>query len=146
MSTRLRRDECLPRHRAREFIAFLKKIDRLVAKHLDIHLMLDNYATQMAAEVKAWLAKHPRFKTHFTPTSSSWLNMVERLFAEITRQRTRRAVFTSVDELKLAIEAWLAQWNYDPKPFTRTAKPNRILAKHRRAKKALAEASGNANE
>lgn len=134
--------ECLPRHRAREFIAFLKKIDRLVAKHLDVHLVLDNYATHKTAEVKAWLAKHPRFKTHFTPTSGSWLNMVERLFAEITRQRIRRGVFTSVEELKSAIEAWLAQWNADPKPFTWIAKPSRIIAKHRRAKKALAEASG----
>ena len=134
--------ECLPRHRAKEFIAFLKKIDRLVAKHLDVHLVLDNYATHKTAEVKAWLAKRPRFKTHFTPTSSSWLNLVERLFAEITRQRIRRGVFTSVDELKLAIEAWLANWNADPKPFQWTTKPGRIIAKHRRAKKALAEVSG----
>ena len=134
--------QCLPRHRAKEFIAFLKKIDRIVAKHLDVHLVLDNYATHKTAEVKAWLAKHSRFKAHFTPTSSSWLNLVERLFAEITRQRIRRGVFTSVDELKLAIEAWLAQWNADPRPFEWTAKPNRIIAKHRRAQKALAEASG----
>lgn len=134
--------ECLPRHRAKEFIAFLKKIDRIVAKDLDVHLVLDNYATHKTAEVKAWLEKHPRFKTHFTPTSGSWLNMVERLFAEITRQRIRRGVFTSVDELKAAIKAWVDAWNDDPKPFTWTAKPSRIIGKHRRAKKALADTSG----
>ena len=134
--------ECLPRHRAKEFMAFLRKIDRLVAKHLAVHLVLDNYATHKTDEVKAWLDKHPRFKTHFTPTSSSWLNLIERLFAEITRQRIRRGVFRSVEELKLAIKAWLAAWNADPRPFQWTAKPNRIIAKHRRAKKALAEVSG----
>jgi transposase len=134
--------ECLPRHRAKEFVAFLKKIDRIVAKHLNVHLVLDNYATHKTAEVTAWLAKHPRFKLHFTPTSCSWLNLVERLFAEITRQRIRRGVFTSVEELKVAIEQWVAGWNADPKPFVWTAKPRRIIAKHRRAKKALAQASG----
>jgi transposase len=133
--------ECLPRHRAKEFVAFLKKIDRIVAKHLNVHLVLDNYATHKTAEVTAWLAKHPRFKLHFTPTSCSWLNLVERLFAEITRQRIRRGVFTSVEELKVAIEQWVAGWNADPKPFVWTAKPSRIIAKHRRAKKALAQAS-----
>lgn len=134
--------ECLPRHRAKEFIAFLKKINRLVAKHLSVHLILDNYATHKTAEVAAWLAKHPRFTLHFTPTSCSWLNLVERLFAEITRQRIRRGVFTSVQQLKSAIEQWVAAWNEDPRPFVWTAKHGRIIAKHQRAKKALAEASG----
>jgi transposase len=134
--------ECLPRHRAKEFVAFLKKIDRIVAKHLNVHLVLDNYATHKTAEVMAWLAKHSRFKLHFTPTSCSWLNLVERLFAEITRQRIRRGVFTSVEELKAAIKQWVAGWNADPKPFVWTAKPGRIIAKHRRAKKALAQTSG----
>ena len=78
--------ECQPRHRAKEFIRFLKRIDRCVKRHLDIHLVLDNYGTHKTPEVKAWLAKHPRFKLHFTPTSASWLNLVERFFAEITHQ------------------------------------------------------------
>jgi transposase len=77
--------ECLPRHRAKEFIRFLKTIDRAVAKHLDVQAICDNYKTHKTKEVQAWLAKHPRFKLHFTPTSSSWINLVERLFAEITR-------------------------------------------------------------
>jgi transposase len=88
--------ECQPRHRAKEFIRFLKKIDRCVKKYLDLHLVLDNYGTHKTPEVKAWLAKHPRFKLHFTPTSASWLNLVERFFAEITSKRIRRGVFRSV--------------------------------------------------
>ena len=95
--------ECLPRHRAKEFIRFLKKIDRTVAKHLDLHAICDNYTTHKTKEVQAWLAKHPRFKLHFIPTSSSWLNLVERLFAEITGQQIRRGVFKSVAELEAAI-------------------------------------------
>jgi transposase len=134
--------ECLPKHRAREFIVFLKKIDRLIAKSRDVHLVLDNYATHKTAEVKAWLAKHKRFHCHFTPTSASWLNLVERLFAEVTRQRIRRGVFTSVDELKAAIDAWVKAWNVDPKPFMWTAKAGAIIAKHARAKKTLAAVSG----
>lgn len=134
--------ECLSKHRAREFIMFLKKIDRLVAKSRDVHLVLDNYATHKTAEVKAWLDKHPRFKLHFTPTSGSWLNLVERLFAEITRQRIRRGVFTSVDELKAAIASWIDARNADPKPFVWTAKAGAIIAKHARAKKTLAAVSG----
>ena len=87
--------------------------------------------------MQAWLAKHPRFKLHFTPTSCSWLNLVGRLFAEITRQRIRRGVFRSVDELEVAITEWLAHQNADPKPFEWTAKPGTLIGKHRRAKKAL---------
>jgi transposase len=134
--------QCLPRHRAKEFIAFLRKIDRRVARHLAIHLVIDNYATHKTAEVKAWLDKHPRFHCHFTPTSCSWLNLVERLFAEITRQRIRRGVFTSVDDLKAAIDAWVGAWNADPRPFQWTAKAATIVSKHRRAKKALANLAG----
>jgi transposase len=95
--------ECQPRHRAKEFIRFLRRIDRCVKKYLDVHLVLDNYGTHKTPEVKAWLAKHPRFKLHFTPTSASWLNLVERFFAEITMKRIRRGTFTSVAELKGAI-------------------------------------------
>jgi len=134
--------QCLPRHRAKEFIAFLRKIDRLVASHLAIHLVIDNYATHKTAEVKAWLDKHPRFHCHFTPTSCSWLNLVERLFAEITRQRIRRGVFTSVDDLKAAIDAWVGAWNADPRPFQWTAKAATLVSKHRRARKALANLAG----
>ena len=130
--------ECLPRHRAEEFIRFLKKISRIVAKNLDVHLILDNYSTHKTEEVQAWLVKHPRFKLHFTPTSCSWLNMVERLFAEITRQRIRRGAFSSVGDLEAAITGWIDARNDNPKPFTWTAKPGKIIAQHRRAMKTLA--------
>ena len=115
--------QCLPRHRAAEFIRFLRTIDRNTAKHLDVHLIVDNSSTHKTKAVKAWLAKHPRFKLHFIPTSSSWLNLVERFFAEITRKRIRRGVFTSVAELEAAIQDYLDTHNLDPKPFvwTKTA-------------------------
>jgi transposase len=130
--------ECLPRHRAKEFIRFLKKIDRIVKRHLDVHLIIDNYGSHKTAQVEAWLAKHPRFKLHFTPTSCSWLNLVERLFAEITRQRIRRGAFASVEELEAAIMDWINARNANPRPFEWTAKPGTIIRKHRRAKNALA--------
>ena len=122
--------DCLPRHRAREFIAFLRRIDRTVAKHLDVHVVLDNYSTHKTDEVKAWLAKHPRFKLHFTPTSASWLNLVERFFAEITSKRIRRGVFTSVAELEAAIHDYLQHHNADPKPFVWTKTAEVILNKN----------------
>ena len=131
--------ECLPKHRAKEFIRFLKKIDRVVAKGFDLHLICDNYATHKTPDVKAWLARHPRFKLHFTPTSASWLNLVERLFAEITRQRIRRGVFKSVDELKAAIEEWIDCRNAKPKPFRWTKTADTIIAKNRRGRTALDE-------
>ena len=96
--------------------------------------------------MKRWLARHKRFKLHFTPTSSSWLNLVERLFAEITRQRIRRGTFNNVDELKAAIADWIAHRNQNPKPFKWTASAKSILAKHRRANKALAIIKADANE
>jgi transposase len=129
--------QCQPRHRAREFLRFLKTIDRNVAKRLDVHLIVDNYATHKTEEVKAWLAKHPRFKLHFIPTSSSWLNLVERFFAEITRKRIRRGVFTSVAELEAAIHDYLDTHNADPKPFVWTKSADVILAKTDRARAAL---------
>ena len=95
--------DCMPRHRAREFLTFLRRIDRVVRKPRDIHLVLDNYATHKTPEVQAWLEKHPRFKLHFTPTSASWLNLVERFFAEITAKRIRRGSYTSVSDLEDAI-------------------------------------------
>jgi transposase len=129
--------ECLPKHRAKEFIRFLKTIDRAVDKHLAIHAICDNYSTHKTPEVKAWLDKHPRVKLHFIPTSSSWLNLVERLFAEITRQRIRRGVFKSVDDLKAAIAAWIDDRNANPKPFKWTARAAAILAKNDRARNRL---------
>ena len=125
--------ECLPRHRAKEFIRFLKKIDRAVQKHLDLHLIMDNYGTHKTAEVKAWLDKHPRFKLHFIPTSSSWLNLVERFFAEITGKRIRRGTFRSVAELEEAIDEYLLRHNASAKPYVWTKTADVILAKERRA-------------
>ena len=133
--------ECMPRHRSKEFLAFLKKISRETPAHLDLHLILDNYATHKTPAVKRWLSRNPRCTLHFTPTSCSWLNMVERLFAEITRQRVRRGTFNNVAELEAAILDWVNHRNDHPKPFVWTAKANPIIAKHLRARKALANLS-----
>ncbi len=130
--------ECLPRHRAKEFLAFPRKLLRETPAHLDLHLILDNYSTHKTDAVKRWLKRNPRCKLHFTPTSCSWLNLVERLFAEITRQRIRRGTFDSVSELETAIVEWIDHRNDHPKPFIWTAKPNPIIAKYRRAQNALA--------
>ena len=108
---------CMKRHRHQEFIRFLNRIDRQTLPYLDIHLIIDNYATHKTPAVKRWLKKHPRFHIHFTPTSASWLNMVERFFAEITRKRIRRGVFKSVAELEQAIYDYLAIHNHNPVPF-----------------------------
>ena len=104
---------------------------------LDVHLICDNYATHKTPEVKAWLKKHKRFKMHFTPTSASWLNLVERFFAKITTQRIRRGVFTSVAELVKAIHDYLDRHNARPKPFVWTKSAETILAKERRALETL---------
>ena len=135
--------ECLPRHRAKEFLRFLRRIDRAVLKPRDVHLVLDNYATHKTPEVRAWLDKHPRFKLHFTPTSASWLNMVERFFAEITTRRIRRGSYTSVDDLEAAIYDYLGQHNTKPKPFTWTKTAEDILTRERRALNKLDEVRGN---
>jgi len=128
---------CLPRHRGREFLSFLKLIDQETPAGLDLHLILDNYATHKTPAVKRWLKRHPRFHLHFTPTSSSWLNMVERFFAEITRNRIRRGIFKSVDELKAAIADYLEKHNADPKPFVWTKSAGEIIEKVARAKQVL---------
>lgn len=128
---------CLPRHRHREFLRFLRLIDQETEADLDLHLVVDNYATHKTPAVKRWLKAHPRFHLHFTPTSSSWLNMVERFFAEITRNRIRRGVFKSVAELKAAITDYLEKYNADPKPFVWTKSAGQILEKVARAKQAL---------
>ena len=125
--------ECQPRHRAKEFLAFLKKIDRAVHRYLDLHLIMDNYSTHKTAAVKAWLAKHPRFHVHFIPTSSSWLNLVERFFAEITGKRIRRGAFASVADLEEAIDDYLLRHNATAKPYVWTKPAPEILAKERRA-------------
>src|SRR4030088_2790429 len=128
---------CMPRHRHREFLRFLRLIDQQTPAGLDLHLIVDNYATHKTPAVKRWLKAHPRFHMHFTPTSASWLNMVERFFAEITRNRIRRGVFKSVAELKTAIMEYLEKHNIDPKPFTWTKSAGEILEKVARAKQVL---------
>jgi len=128
---------CMPRHRHQEWIKFLKQIDRQTPAGLDLHLIVDNYATHKHAKVKAWLAKHPRFHMHFTPTASSWLNMVERWFRDLTDKRIRRGVFTSVDRLIEEIERYVDQHNQTPKAFAWTAKAEQILEKVRRARDVL---------
>jgi len=128
---------CMPRHRHREFLRFLKLIDQKTHAGLDLHLVVDNYATHKTPAVKRWLKAHPRFHLHFTPTSASWLNMVERFFAEITRNRIRRGAFKSVAELKSVIMKYLENHNADPKPFIWTKSVGQILEKVARAKQAL---------
>jgi len=129
--------ECYKRHRHDEFLAFLKTIERKTPSELSLHLIVDNYATHKHPKVKAWLARHPRVQLHFTPTSSSWLNLVERFFAEITGKRIRRGAYTSVAELEAAILAYLEDRNRDPKPFIWTASVQTILDKVHRANQAL---------
>ena len=131
--------ECLPRHRHEEFLKFLRKVDREIPKDLAIHMILDNYATHKHPDVKAWLVSHPRFHLHFIPTSSSWLNLVERWFREITDKAIRRGVFHSVPDLIAAIEAYLNANNASPKPFVWTATADTILAKVRRGRVALSQ-------
>ena len=129
--------QCLPRHRHEEFLKFLRKIERETPKGLQVHLICDNYSTHKHADVTAWLAKHPRFHMHFTPTSSSWLNLVERWFRELTDKALRRGVFHSVPDLIAKIEDYLNAHNDDPKPFLWTATAEEILAKVARGRVAL---------
>jgi len=129
--------QCLPRHRAREFLRFLRTIDTQTPPHLDVHLIVDNYATHKTAAVRRWLKNHPRYHVHFTPTSASWLNLVERFFAEITDKAIRRGVFRSVADLEKAIMDYLDHHNAQPKPFVWTARSGDILEKVARAKQAL---------
>ena len=133
--------QCLPRHRHEEFLKFLKTIDKQTPKGVAVHLILDNYATHKHANVQRWLAKNPRFHLHFTPTSSSWLNLVERWFRDLTDKALRRGVFQSVPDLIVAIEAYLQANNNDPKPFIWTASAETILAKVRRGRVALTQAA-----
>ncbi len=128
---------CFDRHRHQEFLRFLRLVDTQVPRKLQIHMIVDNYGTHTKPEVKAWLAKHPRFHLHFTPTSSSWLNLVERWFAGLTDKMIRRGVFGSVDDLVAAIEEYLRVHNDDPKPFMWTATAEQILTKVRRGRVVL---------
>ena len=136
--------QCMRRHRHQEFLRFLRTIDQQTPKTLDLHLILDNYATHKHDQVKLWLDKHPRFHLHFTPTSASWLNLVERFFGLITQERIRRGVFTSLDALETAIREYLDNHNAAPNPFVWTKSADQILAKVERARNAL-EALQNAN-
>jgi transposase len=129
--------QCLPRHRHVEFLTFLRTIDRQVPKDLQIHLILDNYATHKHPNVQAWLAKHPRFQLHFTPTSSSWLNQIEIFFSKLTAKAIRRGVFGSVPDLIEAIDTYLAATNTNPKPFTWTKTTEQILEKVQRGRVTL---------
>jgi transposase len=123
---------CSPRHRHQEFLKFLKKLDETVVNGQQLHLILDNYATHKHPAVKAWLAERPNYHLHFTPTSSSWLNLVERFFAEITQRRIRRGTFPSVSSLIKAISDYIRDRNKKPKPFTWIASADQITRKVRR--------------
>jgi transposase len=128
---------CMKQHRHEEWLQFLRLIDRQTPPGKDLHLIADNYATHKHADVRSWLARHPRFHVHFTPTSASWANMVERFFRDITDQRLRRGVFHSVAELQQAIEEYRHQHNQQPKPFIWTARASDILEKVKRGRTAL---------
>lgn len=129
--------QCLPRRRHSEFLKFLNTIDREVPKGLQVHLILDNYSTHKHAEVDRWLKRHQRFHLHFTPTSSSWLNQVERWFRDLTDKNLRRGILASVPELIASIQAYLNAHNADPKPYVWTATAQSILAKVQRARTTL---------
>jgi transposase len=125
---------CKPAHRHQEFLAFLKQIDKRTPADLDLHLVLDNYATHQHPNVRAWLVQHPRFKLHFVPTSCSWLNLVERFFAKLTTKRLRRGSFDSAAELQEAIHEFIRIHNQDPKPFQWTASAEAIIEKVNRCR------------
>ena len=129
--------DCMPRHRHQEFIRFLQKIDDETPPALDLHLIVDNYGTHKHARVTSWLRRHPRVHLHFTPTSSSWLNLVERWFRDLTDKRIRRGSFDSVPELIATIYDYLAQSNQNPHVFVWTASAESILAKIAKCQEAL---------
>jgi transposase len=120
---------CYPRHRHQEFLKFLRQVERETPRGLDLHFILDNYGTHSHPEVKDRLEKHPRFHLHFTPTSSSWLNLIERWFGELTRKQIRRGNFHSVPDLIAAIHKYIRINNQQPKPFVWTKKVSQILEK-----------------
>ncbi len=124
--------QCHQRHRQDEFIKFLNLINTNVPSELDVHLIVDNYATHKTERVKKWLLKHPRYQLHFTPPSASWLNMIERFFAELTNKRIRRGTFYSVAQLIKAITEYLEMHNENPRPFVWTKSADEILSKVKR--------------
>lgn len=138
--------ECYQRHRHQEFLKFLQRVDREFAGKTPLHLVIDNYGTHKHANVRAWLKKHPRFILHFVPTSSSWLNLVERWFGELTSKRIRRDSFASVDDLKKAIAEFLETWNEDPKPFVWTATVESIQQKLSRCRQTLEQIQPHSTE
>lgn len=129
--------DCYKRHRHQEFVKFLRRIDCEFPGKTPLHLVMDNYGTHKTPEVKLWLEKHPRFVIHFVPTSSSWLNLIERWFGELTSKRIRRGSFLDVNDLVAAINEFLAAWNESPKPFVWTATVESILAKLSRCRQTL---------
>jgi len=129
--------DCMPRHRHNEFIRFLKKIDKETPFGLDLHLIVDNYSTHKHPRVKSWIGRHPRFHLHFTPTSASWLNLVERWFREITDKRIRRGSFKNVEVLIKAIDDYVESHNQNPKVFVWSAPVESILEKISKCKEAL---------
>ena len=129
--------QCMKRHRHQEFLRFMRRVDGETPNDLDVHCIVDNYSTHKHPAVKRWLKRHPRFHMHFIPTSSSWLNLVERWFREITTKRIRRGVFPSVDALVAAIEEYLQHNNENPKPFVWTASVDQIVAKVSKCKATL---------
>ena len=133
--------QCMPHHRHQEWLKFLKTIDREVPEDLAIHLILDNYATHKHQDVRTWLDNHPRFHLHFTPTSSSWLNLVERWFRELTDKALRRGAFHSVPDLIASIQEYIDSHNDDPRPYVWTATAESILAKVARGRIALQRVS-----
>jgi transposase len=124
--------QCFPRHRGAEFLKFLREIERHVPADLDIHLVMDNYATHKTPAIRKWLGQRPRWHVHFTPTSSSWVNQVERFFADLTERQIRRGVHRSTEELEAAIKAYIDSVNADPKPFKWTKSADDILASIKR--------------
>ena len=131
--------ECHARHRHQEWLKFLRRLDREFPQDIELHLVMDNYGTHKEPHVRAWLKKHRRFICHFIPTSSSWLNLVERWFAELTEKAIRRGSFVSVPDLQAAIGRFLKAWNLKPKPFIWTAKVEDIIQKLERARAKLEE-------
>jgi transposase len=129
--------DCYKRHRHQEFLKFLRRVDREFPGKTRLHLVIDNYGTHSTPEVKSWFKRHPRFTVHYVPTSCSWLNLIERWFAELTNKRIRRDSFLSVEDLTAAIEEFLAAWNQKPKPFVWTATVDSIVAKLNRCRQTL---------
>lgn len=129
--------DCLPRHRHQEFLRFIRKVERQSDRDLELHFILDNYATHKHPKVQAWLERHPRVHFHFLPTSASWLNLVERFFRELSQRQLKRLAVTSVEELINVITAYIDQRNDDPRPFVWTASVNDILAKVRKGNRTL---------